>query len=64
MELTRREFNRWLAGTAVLMVAGGWAWLRSLSAHRAVEALRGKTYPGPIRPLDEASVRRMGKWMG
>lgn len=54
MELTRRVF----LGAAALLLAP------SLAAKRCVEAVRARIYPGPIRSLDAAEIKRPGKWAG
>jgi len=38
--------------------------LRGLLPARWTEAVRGRLYPGPVRDMDPAEVRRPGRWAG
>lgn len=75
MEITRRHFNRLIVSAAILCVAG----VRWVAAHAApavapgamagkpshvLRALRPTAFPGHLRPLDDAEVRKEGKWRG
>ena len=64
MEITRRQFNRLIVSAAILCVAS----VRWVAAHaapaRVLKALRPTAFPGRLRPLDDAEVRKEGKWSG
>lgn len=75
MEITRRHFNRLIVSAVILCVAAR----RLPGAHAApavapgamagkpshvLRALRPTAFPGRLRPLDDAQVRKEGKWSG
>ena len=56
MVMMRRGFLRLAIGA---LLAAPVRWVA-----RCTVAVRARRYPGPVRPLDEANVRRPGKWAG
>ncbi len=64
MELTRRRFGKMLMAVAVAIVTGAWKGGKRLVPVRLVEAVRAKTFPGRISPLNEAKVKKQAKWGG
>ena len=66
MEITRRRFNIMILSVAALCVAGV-RWFAGSMADkpaRFLKALKPSSFPGRLRPLDEAEVRTEGKWRG
>jgi len=64
MEITRRQFNR-LVVSAALLCAASVRWIAAYAKPaRFLRALRPTTFPGRLRPLDDAEVRKEGKWSG
>ncbi len=64
MEITRRHFNRLIVSAAILCVAGvRWVVAHAAPAH-FLKALKPQAFPGRLRPLDDAEVRKEGKWKG
>ena len=75
MEITRRQFSLMILSAAALCVAGvRWFAARPVPAvapeamagkpSRVLKALKPQSFPGRLRPLDEAEVRKKGKWSG
>lgn len=63
MELKRRNFI--VAFGAMLAAgAGGLAWLRERPPVRWFTAVRAGRYPGPVKPFDEQSMKKPGRWLG
>ena len=59
MELTRRKFlTLALAGAAAVACGIG------LRAARGARRVGARLFPGRVRPLDMASVRKPGRWAG
>ena len=62
--MTRRRFSQLVLSAAVLCMTG----MRWVGAHaipsRVLKALKLQTFPGHLRPLDEAEIRKEGKWKG
>ena len=64
MELKRRDFiGLLLAGLAAAAAAAA-GLLRRAGGSRVLRAEKPGAYPGRVRPLDEAKVRRSGGWAG
>ena len=64
MEMTRRGFVAAL-GAAVAGTLAGATWLAvRLSPRRMVTAVRGRTFPGKLRPLRDEDIRTPGRWAG
>ena len=62
--MTRRQFTRAILLTAAVAGGATW-WVFSRGAPRRwVEAARVRIYPGPVRPLDRAAIRRIAPWAG
>jgi len=62
--MTRRRFIQRIAAAAILCVAGV-RWVAAYMApSRVLKALRPTAFPGRLRPLDDAEVRKEGKWKG
>lgn len=64
MELTRRHFAKLLASAAGMLAVGAGHCRDALGNVRFVQALRGRFFPGRVRPLDPSSVRTRGRWRG
>jgi hypothetical protein len=64
MELTRRSFARLLAAGSLAWAAGLKKRARSRGPVRAIRALAGRVFPGKVRALSGAEVRRTGPWAG
>lgn len=62
--MKRRRFLGLLLGAATAVAAAGIGLLRRASPVRVVRAWRARRYPGPLRALDEAGVRKPGSWAG
>jgi hypothetical protein len=64
MGLARRRFMRFISG-AVVAVAVPIGWLAArIVPTRYVQAVRSRRYPGPLKRLSEADVKRPGRWGG
>ena len=64
MGIKRRRFMAWVgAGTAVFFAAFLRLSERIVPA-TYTEALRTRVYPGPRKTLDDAEIRRPGRWGG
>ncbi len=64
MEITRRQFSVMILSIATLCAAG-LQWFATRSApSRFLKALRPKSFPGRLRPLDESEIGKEGKWSG
>jgi len=64
MEITRRKFNLLVASAAILYAAGT-KWLSACPGPmRFMKVLNPKAFPGRLRPLNEAEIRKAGKWSG
>ena len=62
--MTRRTFLTVL-GAAGVALATGTVWLtRRLVPLRVVRAMRGRFFPGKVRPLNEEDIQTPGKWSG
>jgi len=62
--MKRRTFLKIMSGLgAALFVPASWI-LERLAPARWVEAVRGRSYPGPTGLPDEAEIRRPGHWAG
>lgn len=65
MELNRRIFFRSLARFSLALLV--WPVL-PVTVRRAplrfVEALRGRWYPGPIKPANQHTMTQPGRWAG
>ena len=62
--MTRRRFGMLLASGAAALTAAPGACLAALRRARFVQAVRGRFFPGRVRPLDDAAVRTPGRWGG
>ena len=64
MGIARRRFVRFITGTvAGLAVPIGWLAARVVPI-RCVRAVRSRLYPGPLKRLDNADIKRPGRWAG
>lgn len=64
MEVKRRQFCLMIVSAAALCAAGmRWVATRSTPL-RVVKALKARSFPGRLRPLDEEEIRKEGKWSG
>jgi hypothetical protein len=64
MEVERRQWLRLAVGAGVALSAP-LVWLaRRAAPVRYVEAVRGRFCVGPRKHLDEAEVRKPGRWAG
>lgn len=64
MELTRRTFGRMLIGATAAVLAGLWHVAKKSGPVRFVMAIKGRRFPGTLRPLDDAAVRKPAQWSG
>ena len=64
MELTRRSFGRKTMAALVAVLCGAWHSFARAAPARWLRAVKHKTYPGKVRPLDHQSVRKPGGWLG
>lgn len=64
MELTRRTFVKILIGAFAALPAGAWGVAQSSAPVRFVRAITASKFPGRLRPLDDAAVRKPAKWSG
>ena len=62
--MNRRNFLLKVTALCTVIAVPMGVWLRQAEDTKVVRALRGKIYPGPVRPLDKESVSRRGKWAG
>jgi hypothetical protein len=62
--MTRRQFIQIIASVGIVCAAG----VRWLAAKTDVPyflgALKARTFPGRVRPLDDDEIRKEGKWQG
>ena len=64
MEMTRRRFCLMILSVAALCAVGvRWLAIHSVP-QRFVKALKPRSFPGLLRPLDAEEVRKQGKWAG
>ena len=64
MELKRRHFiGLLLTAFAGLLAAGRWL-AREADPRRILLARRTRRYPGPVRELDRANLRKPARWEG
>ena len=64
MEITRRTFGKIMIGATVAALVGIWNAARECGPVRFVRAIRGRGFPGKLRPLDDATVRKQAEWRG
>ncbi|GEM_PF-1384810 len=62
--MSRRGFLLRITALCAVIAVPMARWIRQTEDTRVVQALRGRYYPGPVRPLDQESVSRPGKWAG
>lgn len=62
--MSRRGFLLKVTALCAIIAAPMIVGIRLVEDTRVVRALRGKFYPGPVRPLDKENVSRPGKWAG
>ncbi|MBN2290785.1 MAG: twin-arginine translocation signal domain-containing protein [Pirellulales bacterium] len=61
---TRRRFMKFTGCAAVgLAVPVGWL-AAQIAPTRCVEAVRSRLYPGPLKRLRDADIKRPGRWGG
>jgi hypothetical protein len=54
-----------VAGAAAAGVLAGVVWLADrMAPRRVVTAVRGRLFPGQVRPLREEEIRTPGRWSG
>jgi len=64
MEITRRQFSLMILSASALCIAGvRWFAARPVPS-RVLKALKPQSFPGRLRPLDEADMRKEGPWSG
>lgn len=64
VEMTRRRFIQMIASIGILC-AGGVRWLAAKTEiTHFLRALKARTFPGRVRPLDDDEIRKEGKWQG
>ncbi len=60
----RRRFLAVAVRAAAVPVVATWLLGRQLVPTRTVQAIRGRFYPGPVKRLSHAEIRRPGRWKG
>lgn len=64
MEVGRRTFLGLMLAAGAALAAPMLPLFRRILPARFVEAVRSRLYPGPVRPLDMAEIRKPGRWAG
>jgi len=64
MELTRRQFAKSLAAAAAMAAAGLVRGVKPSAMRRYAGVLRGRLFPGRVRPLCAEQVDGPAKWLG
>jgi len=64
MAMTRRTFCAAALATCAGALTGVLAWLKRMAPRSVVTALRGRSYPGPVKPLNRAEIGTQGRWRG
>ncbi len=62
--MSRRRFCRMVGVAAAATASSVWLLVKKTVPPRIVVALRTKTYPGEVRPIDETEIAKPGKWAG
>jgi hypothetical protein len=62
--MTRRQFNRLILSAVIAGATSVRGFAARLTPSRFLKALKPQSFPGRLRPLDEAEVRKEGKWAG
>jgi len=64
MGIARRRIVKFIGGAAVgLAIPAGWLAARIVPT-RYVQAERCRLYPGPLKRLNHADIKRPGRWAG
>ena len=64
MAMTRRDFGKMLAAVTVALGAGLWPTIKKVVPVRFVRAVTTGRFPGRLRPLADADVKKPAPWSG
>ncbi len=64
MELTRRTFGKLIAAAGLATVSGAWRLTQRVLPRRVLRAVKAKMFPGRLRPLKAAEIKKPGRWRG
>ncbi len=63
MGMTRRQFGKLFLAFAAVIATGIWRVARQTPS-RVIEAVRTRTFPGTLQPLDDTEVKTPARWLG